>query len=1505
MKNILGLDIGTNSIGSAVVSQEEGKLKEFKFVGSRIIPMADNEISDFNSGNLQSAASQRTAYRSARKVNERRKLRRERLHRILHTMQYLPNHYDNQLGWDKTDNKHYAKFIGEKTPKLAWETNSEGKNEFLFETRYNEMLQEFYAKYPEMAQNEEKVSHDWTIYYLRKVALTQEITPYELAWILLQYNQKRGYYQLSWEDDEALEKDKNKEFIRAKVVSVEKTGETKKTGETWYHVYLDNNLIYKRPSKEDFDWVGQTREFIVTYATDKDGNRKFDENGELKYSMTSPKEDSYLLKKKRSEQELNNSNLSVGAYIYQLLLDNRDEKILGKQIAVIDRPFYKKELQQILTKQKEFHSSLNDKELLHQCAEELYARNINHQNILARSSFDYMLIEDTIFYQRPLKSKKNLIDDCPFESHTFFNKETQLKETKAIKCIAKSNPYFQEFRLWQFLSNLRIFLKETEIEGRVQLDVDVTKQYFKTPQQYTELYHKLISHKDINMTTILTAIGISKKEQKLYRWNFLEDKTQPSHTTHYEFLRIFKKGGIKDITTLNMPENWEYNLWHILYSVTDPSQQKKALHRFIKKLPLEEEQATALKAVITQVHLIEDGYGSYSEKAIKKLLPIVSYDTSIDLSSILDANSQKRINDLITGEFNKEISIQVREKMEKYRNTNTLETLNDFHGIPLWLASYIIYNRHSETPDTQKWNRPEDIDKYLANFKQGGLRNPIVEKIIRETLLVVRDIWKKVGHIDEIHVELGREMKNPKDKRVKATQRNQELENTNDRIRTLLREFSKPEFGIQKVAPHSPYQQELLKLYEEGRMCEEVPNEIIELQKKFIKDTPTMAEINKYKLWLEQGYRSPYTGKVIPLSRLFTADYEVEHVIPKAVYYDNSFNNKVICESAINKKKSNELGAAFIEKTGGEIVGGIKVFTTAEYENFIKNTYFKRNKKKAHKLLSVEIPTQFSEAQLNNTRYISKVILQALSHLVREEGEKESTSKWVIPCTGTATTALKRSWGLNDVWNELIAPRFKRLNEKTGTSKFGFDDIKDGKRFFRTAVPPELEKGFNKKRIDHRHHAMDAIAIACASRSHINFMSNVNAQKGEANIRKDLRSKLCTKDNNGNYQFIKPWDTFTQDAKTQLDKLIVSFKNPIRIISPTKNYTKYIDKNGKFQTKQQTSANHLAIRKPLHKETIYGNVTLLQTESVALNKAIKEVEFVKNKQIKTFIIEQQAAKVKDSAISKALKEKGYEKLELQYYSNEKGEQFVTTRKTFDKLATTLKDEIQIRKNVYDTAIQNILINHLQHYPGKKEGTYDASSAFSENGVNEMNKNIVELNGGKPHKPIHALRVLEKLGEKICISSHSKNKHKYAVAQSGTNLYYGVYINDKGERSYATIPLETVIERLKQHLKPVPETNEKGDQLLFTLHPHDLVYVPEEHEDIQQLRHNPALLKPENVYKVVKFTTDRLYVRPHRIASVIIKNIEIGDSNVMQVYNNNSIKKTCLPLSSDRLGHIHL
>src|SRR5699024_1391409 len=98
MKRILGLDLGTNSIGWALVEQDfKNKKGEIIGAGSRIIPMSQDILGEFDKGNSISQTAERTEHRGIRRLRERHLLRRERLHRVLNVMEFLPEHYAEQI----------------------------------------------------------------------------------------------------------------------------------------------------------------------------------------------------------------------------------------------------------------------------------------------------------------------------------------------------------------------------------------------------------------------------------------------------------------------------------------------------------------------------------------------------------------------------------------------------------------------------------------------------------------------------------------------------------------------------------------------------------------------------------------------------------------------------------------------------------------------------------------------------------------------------------------------------------------------------------------------------------------------------------------------------------------------------------------------------------------------------------------------------------------------------------------------------------------------------------------------------------------------------------------------------------------------------------------------------------------------------------------------------------------------------------------------------------------
>lgn len=1445
-KKILGLDLGTNSIGWALINQDfENKQGKILGMGSRIIPMSQDILGEFGKGNSVSQTAERTGYRGVRRLRERYLLRRERLHRVLNIVKFLPEHFANEIDFDK----RFGKFKSDNEPKIAYNTNG-----FIFKNSFEEMLSDFKIHLPQLLKNEKGedklVPYDWTIYYLRKKALSQKIEKEELAWILLNFNQKRGYYQLRGEEEEE-NPNKVVEFYSLKIVEV--TADEQQRGKTdiWYSLILENGWVYRRASKTPlFDWKDKTRDFIVTTDLNDDGTVKKDKDGNEKRSFRAPAETDWTLVKKKTEQEIDNSHKSVGTYIYDTLLQNPKQKIKGKLVRTIERKFYKAELKQILEKQKEFHPELQNVDLYNDCVRELYKNNDAHQLTLSKKDFVHLFLEDIIFYQRPLRSQKSSISNCTLEFKKYVDKDG-VEHTQYLKAIPKSNPYYQEFRIWQWMYNLNIYRKDN--------DENVTQEFLNSYEDLENLFKFLDERKEIEQKALLKFLleqrdfkgKLLTAELEKYRWNFVEDKKYPCNEIKTMISTRLSK--VDNIADDFLTREIEQQMWHIIYSVNDKIEYEKALKSFARKHNLDE---NSFFEAFKKFPPFKSEYGSFSEKAIKKLLPLMRVGKYWTYDNI-DEHSKVRIQKIITGEFDENIKNKVREK------AINLTTESHFQGLQLWLAQYIVYGRHSEASIIGKWNSADDLELFLKEFKQHSLRNPIVEQVITETLRVVKDIWVQYGKgskdfFNEIHIELGREMKNTAEDRKKITNQVTENENTNLRIKALLIEMMN-DANVENVRPFSPMQQEILKIYEDGVLNSdiEIDDDILKISKTA---QPSSTDLKRYKLWLEQGYKSPYTGQIIPLNKLFTPEYEIEHIIPQSRYFDDSFSNKIICESAVNKLKDNYIGLAFIKQFHGTIVDcgfgkTVKIFEADEYEEFVKKHYAKNRSKKA-KLLLEEIPEKMIERQMNDTRYISKYISGVLSNIVRvEDGTDEGVnSKNIVPGNGKITTALKQDWGLNDVWNDLILPRFERLQnmrtEKDILEGVSFVGLNKNNKPIPELLPISNQKGFSKKRIDHRHHAMDALVIACSTNEHINYMNNEHALRKDKSkdekqtIRYDLRASLCYKkyndDSKENYRWIfkKPWETFTIDAKNSLENIVVSFKQNLRVINKATNYyEKYVEKNG-VKTKERVAQTGInwAIRKPMHKETVSG------------------------------------------------------KVDLPWVKLPKGKILTATRKSLDT-----SFDMKTIGSITDTGIQKILRNYL---------TAKGSSelAFSPEGIEDLNKNIRQYNDGKDHQPITKVRVFE-MGSKFQVGNSGNKKDKYVEAAKGTNLFFAVYEDEKGKRSYESIPLNIVIERQKQGLYVIDLKGTKD----FYLSPNDLVYLPsgDELENSNNIDFkNLSKLKKQNIYKIVSFSGTQLFFIRQDIATSIINKAEFSSLNKMErAINGVMIKETCIKIKVDRLGNI--
>jgi len=107
MKKILGLDLGTNSIGwSLIDSNFEEKEGSILGLGGRIIPISQDILGKFDAGLSISQTAERTKFRGMRRLYQRDNLRRDRLHRVLNILGFLPKHYSETIDFEK----HFGQF---------------------------------------------------------------------------------------------------------------------------------------------------------------------------------------------------------------------------------------------------------------------------------------------------------------------------------------------------------------------------------------------------------------------------------------------------------------------------------------------------------------------------------------------------------------------------------------------------------------------------------------------------------------------------------------------------------------------------------------------------------------------------------------------------------------------------------------------------------------------------------------------------------------------------------------------------------------------------------------------------------------------------------------------------------------------------------------------------------------------------------------------------------------------------------------------------------------------------------------------------------------------------------------------------------------------------------------------------------------------------------------------------------------------------------------------------
>jgi len=1625
MKKILGLDIGTNSIGAALINlpdkfEDYGKEGNIEWIGSRIIPMDGDYLQKFESGTpADTKAAFRRQKRGARRLKHRYKLRRARLIKVFKALGWINQDFplDNSRKFKQDINENgYSLKISDEIP-FSDETIEGFEKDLGIEGKKSK-------KKSGRKGGKSIVPEDWIVYYLRKKAITEKIEISELVRILYLLNQRRGF-KSSRKDlkdtnvlpyDEFVSRKEKNDFgengIETQFVSITKIKsvifkEEKKDKKgnitNVYTIKAEDPRMHtwEENRKKEPDWAKEINDkgekiakkeftFLVIQKIDKNGKPT-----QLKPQM--PEEKDWALCTTALDEKINDYR-TPGEYFYEQIKGAYKAK---RNFKVRQYPVYRwryqKELEAIWEVQCKLNPELNklnsDKNTRIKLAEILYPTQAKYK-LAKLKEFEnndllHILSKDIIYYQRELKSQKSSISECRYEKRKGIDGETY-----GLKCIPRSSPLFQEFRIWQDIHNIKILKREEKIDGKTKIDIDRSDIYINesVKEKLFDLFKSKvsISEKD-TLETIKECnrqndIVIAKKgDVHSHRINLFANRDAlKGNETLARYRSVFKKVEFNGEAILEDKDKL-MRLWHIDYSITssDEEKSKKGIANALKKLLPENENKNKAIEAFEKLSELKKEYGSYSACAIKKLLPVMrcgKYWNEKEMTDQIKANANKIEERLESIEHNpRRIGEIADDDVKKQVLKSFIGKEHLTKGLNTYQAGYLIYNKHSE-----KVIKPVDSIEQFTSYIQkeipnNSLRNPVVEQVARETMFLVRDIWKKYGNIDEIHIELGRDLKNNTDERKKISDTQKSNFDEKQRIKQLLYELindgfdqhvdedktkpfdfkdgkfewkTKIETTSFKVNPNpeSPVDIDKFRIWRNLN-----PKSEFEWAKK-VKDEkiPTEQEIKKYVLWLSQNCRSPYTGKIIPLSKLFDINqYEIEHIIPQAKMKNDSFNNLVIAEWGVNKAKDKQLAASFIADSKGKCKYGdveYTLFMYDEYDKYCSET-FKFQKQKRKNLLATESPEDFVERQLNDTRYIGRKLSELLAPITKKENG-------IVFTGGMITSELKKNWGLHSVWKEIIKPRFERLEKNNaGKTYIVHDKDKYGNPIFHFNV--KENQGLDTKRIDHRHHALDALIVASTTREHIRYLNTLNAADTDDEHRR-IRLAITNPISKKIRDFRQPWDSFTEQAKEQLEQIVVTFKINNKIISQPKNRTAYLKvENGKPKKDfklQKPNEKWMSVRKSMFKEPL-GVIWLKETKSVSVPEAFKvQIERMKVEQDKekrktaSYIYDQTARPIIKDVIFRtgiALTETNTLNDEIKKYlqKNSKKVSNGTRKKTVyilnglefeniriaefipyktKRMKLTNKDyveklTIEKMKNDFpyfsedekrNNAFNNLFLQHIKEYNN------DPKEAFNAEGLEKLNKKAIE--NKKIRKPIYTITRLDGT-----VDESDMFKGSFYEADKGAMAYFIMYENiQTKEREYLlpspSIATHKAIERLADKSKS-GIADEKDGYDLIILSPGDLVYVPTK-EETGKIKYGEEIDKvidwnerkiiSERIYQVRKFSKKQCYFLKSRISDLIIPYNndsgigEYGSQNLSEKSDDDiKIVEVCIKLKVDRLGNI--
>lgn len=666
------------------------------------------------------------------------------------------------------------------------------------------------------------------------------------------------------------------------------------------------------------------------------------------------------------------------------------------------------------------------------------------------------LRDGIIFYQRPLKSCKHLVGYCEFEKKEYTRADGK-KYISGPKCAPRTSPLAQLCAMWEMVNNITLTNKNNE-------------KFVMTLEQRQKMVDFLNEHEKMGLNDMRKILDITQKDGwwagkaigKGLKGNSTLAQIRKALNGKYEDLLQMKleyEDSQVDISTGELiqavspkVENTPlFRLWHVLYSIDNEDELRKTL---IKQFGITDE---AVLEALCQIDFVKPGYANKSHKFIRRLLPYL---------------------------------------MEGYQYSEACEMIGVNHSNSL----------------TKEQNAARVLLEKLPLLEKNALRQPVIEKILNQMINVVNALRERYGEIDEIRVELARELKQSKDEREGTYKRNNENERENKTISDRLKE--------------------------EGL-------------------TPTRNRIQRYKMWRQFDKLCPYCGETITDAEFKNGEAEIEHIIPQSVLFDDSFSNKILAHHKCNSDKNNLTAREYMEQKGeAEVTRYINLMNKAKEDGKISKTKWE------HLLWRKEdIPQDFIDRQLRQSQYIARKAVEILKAGYRN----------VYTTSGNVTDFLRSEWGYNEVLELLNLPRYKEVDDMTEWNE---------------AKHRESIIGWTK-RMDHRHHAIDAVTIAQTSQSVIQRLNTLNASREQ--MFDEVQKEAAKQHFNEKKSLLQKWvDTQAHlpvsAVKEAADGILISFRAGKRVTTPAKRAVYHGGKRTVVQTGLQVP------RGALCEEFVYGKV---------------------------------------------------------------------------------------------------------------------------------------------------------------------------------------------------------------------------------------------------------------------------------------------------------------------------